>query len=566
MKSKFLSVFVALAVMLSACDKDSPAPVAGEDDVAVEVKGFQKLGGASGEAIAYSWNGITASDFASLPTPPFNNFQKVLGTGITVFRSSSALKLPMADFDLDKVKLGNGNDPVYLWFDESALENEHIILKDDEVAVFYVGVRYKASNNVIFEFDVEYCIEYCAENGPISLQWTDFTEVNLGDITQVRIGPIVPKPVKEPRPPKQPKEPKEQVCIKVFIELPTEILERPVCGPDDGKGTCPSVSLGDLKVSEINLGPYKKIVGWLNKETNRPFENNRYCKDVTLIPVIRDVLIVTILDETGKKMGEETIVSEDALCPVVTSALFDAYKNALKLAPHQKFDGWWVVEHDEKLVEGKRYCEKIKLEPIILNAPEVTVLDQDGKEIGKFRLAWDANACPSLLKSALNTYKEKITVEGRFIFSGWKYQYAGSTSWEDFNADGIPSDCKNITVKANVASFVGYTVKSFTGECISNLISNTYQANVVLVELYEGGVAGKEVPIRPRWGGTKLHDQQIDNVKLVEAQDDRYGCGGNYPNGGLPLIITLENGIYTDTIHVIVDVSGNKLIKFDMVN
>ena len=205
-KVKFLSVCVlALAFMVGACDKDSPAPdVAGGDDGAMSVKGYEKLQpygeykgvpGLLGEDIAYSFNSIPAAEFAKFPTPPFNNFEKPLGKGVTVFRSKGNLEelyfdvgdegwswKPNYPDNVDKQLFGNGNDPVYLWFDFDA--------ERDEKGLFYVAVRYRASNNVVFAFNVEFCALWCNMNGPISL---DLDKVyggiyNVGEITQVRLG------------------------------------------------------------------------------------------------------------------------------------------------------------------------------------------------------------------------------------------------------------------------------------------------------------------------------------------------------------------------------------------
>ena len=195
---KFLStVVVALILGFSACKKD--AVPQGEDDAAVNVKGFAKLDpygdGGGNTVIAFNWNSITASDFAKGATPPFNNFQKELCGGITIFRSQVALELdPDADYSewtIDDVTLGTGNDPVYLWFEqpeEGACEGED--------GIFYLLVRYKASNNVAIAFHIQACIEWCAKHGPISLQCEDLSlyyggdvnTKNLGAVTQVRLG------------------------------------------------------------------------------------------------------------------------------------------------------------------------------------------------------------------------------------------------------------------------------------------------------------------------------------------------------------------------------------------
>ena len=176
-----------------ACNKD--ALPQDEEDAAVSVKGFAKLdpyddGG--GSEVAFNWNSITASDFAKGATPPFNNFQKELCGGITIFRTTDdVLNKPWTS--IDDVTLGNGNDPVYLWFEQP---EEGACEGDD--GIFYLLVRYKASNNVAMAFHIKACIAWCASTGhPISLQcgdlWLyggerDVNLQNLGPVTQVRLG------------------------------------------------------------------------------------------------------------------------------------------------------------------------------------------------------------------------------------------------------------------------------------------------------------------------------------------------------------------------------------------
>jgi len=536
MRSKFFYAVVALMVMFSACNKDSFTPVAGEDDVTVEVKGFQKLGDASGEHgdIAFSWNGITASDFASLPTPPFNNFQQLLGTGITVFRWVGEVpKTP--DFSDPKQKFGNGNDPVYLWFTDDAALNENNKVNKDEVLVFYLGVRYKAGNNVIFEFDVENCIQWCADNGPISLQWKDFTDVNLGDVTQVRIGPVMPK-IKPDKPnpcpdgdcptPPQPDPPCVLVTIQGIGDLSVFCSENKSCPLVTAEMVTKKFleEYGELDLDESQ----EKFFGWLYLD-GKPFVSRQVCEDLTLITDIRKFVIVTVVDEKGNTQSTETIVSNNGNCPRLTADMFPHPVTILSNGISKKFMGWLNVTLEGVAIafEDGNYCGALTLAPDLKLPPTVTVLEQDETFIEDFYLTWDNNDCPTLLKSALDKYIADLKTVDRQLFVGWLYKLEGGT-WTEFNAAGISSDCKNITVKPKFADFVGYTVKSYSGTCISNIISNTYQAYVVLRELYAGGIEKEvDVIIRPRWGGTKLHGNQLDNVKLVESQDDRNGRGGN---------------------------------------
>jgi len=267
MKTKIFSMIVALAFIFSACDRE---PSENWDEI-VNIKGYVKLNpedGGNGDEIAFKWNSITASDFAQFPTPPFNNFQKILGTGITVFRSKTELALPIANFYLGNVTQGNGNDPVYLWFDKLA--------EGDEDGIFYLAVRYRASNNVIFAFNVEACAKWCAKNGPISLQWKDFTEFNLGDIVQVRVGKFEAIPV-------------EPLCVEVTVLLPqgNEVIE--LCSDNND---CPLLTQPMIE-DYINPGKGQSFVGWVYAD-GKPFTfadgSAAVCENITIKPVYEEDL------------------------------------------------------------------------------------------------------------------------------------------------------------------------------------------------------------------------------------------------------------------------------------
>jgi len=127
---KFVSFLVALALVVgfSACEKEASEVL---DDFDVNIKGsvVMELQDQEGYITAYTWGGITASEFAKGQTPPFNNWTKLLGDGIAVYRSPKKVedgwKQDLIDQGIkfltgqDKPNqfFGNGKDPVWLWFD-----------------------------------------------------------------------------------------------------------------------------------------------------------------------------------------------------------------------------------------------------------------------------------------------------------------------------------------------------------------------------------------------------------------------------------------------------------------
>ena len=175
MKSKIFCAMVALAMVFSACNKDTPNQ---NLDEGVNIKGFMKLNPyddkGDGGDVAYWWNSIYAADFAKGITPAFNNFEQYLCNAVTIFRAPEGEEL-RAVRTASQIDQGwysgpnnaNGNGNVYLLFEDKSCDI-------DLNGIFYLMVRYKASNNVAFAFDLLTCIKYCAKNGPISLQWQDF--------------------------------------------------------------------------------------------------------------------------------------------------------------------------------------------------------------------------------------------------------------------------------------------------------------------------------------------------------------------------------------------------------
>jgi len=141
MKTKIFCFFVALGFLFSACSKDS-TPATVEDDVFdASIKGYAKLDPETPEGKdlwVFNWNAITASDFAKGKTPPFNNWEKPLGKGVYVYRvpaGNTSINAGVTKAvgggatyleSLTKQQFGNGNDPVWIWFDENAFENEYI--------------------------------------------------------------------------------------------------------------------------------------------------------------------------------------------------------------------------------------------------------------------------------------------------------------------------------------------------------------------------------------------------------------------------------------------------------
>ena len=305
MKKVLLSGLVFGALLFSACTKEE-TPVAGDEVCDANLKGYAKLpqqDQTSGDEVAFSWNAITASDFAHGKTPPFNNWEKPVVDGVYVYRvpekvedkgfasvlesgGGAALQKMYTD---KKQQFGNGNDPVWIWFDLEQLEAIEEVCEDASLTVL---VRYRSSNNVAFHFNLLEAARYCDEFGPISLdfKWTVYSgvygvvpEIDLGEITQVRI--------------QDPEYCGDNNKWKFCLEYSDW---DPWC--EDYTG-CQTISLSDfagfIALVEDDLADNQDLVGWVYAGTDTPFlfddEPDLICEDTQIEPVIITNRCVTVV-------------------------------------------------------------------------------------------------------------------------------------------------------------------------------------------------------------------------------------------------------------------------------
>lgn len=549
-KIKFLTVCVALVFMFSACNKDASEPlIEGEDDVDVTVKGFQKLDPNDDDNFnwVYKWNSITASEFGKLPTPPFNNFAEVAGTGITVFRTKDDPKTFTKPFDINKVKLGNGNDPVYLYFSPKAKGNDGTYKNILQRGTFYLGAKYKASNNVAFEFNVFLSIVWCQAFGPIPLQCESFTDKDLGAVTQVRIGKFVPKPghgdEEKCKDGKCYEDCKDGSCdqkvdpkyVKVTIEGVGDPLEFP--GPDDGTGECPVLTLDEIATDELiaklNLAENRRVIDWVY-EDGTSFIDGEVCEDITLKPIIETFVKVCVYNNNVLVNCEEL-----PICTPLLAYLNEAYSDLIVSTPTQKFVGWHDVADLAKDYVDAEYnaCQDEMLEPIFILPPTVTILDPDGEPLPDFPLTWDKDgACPVLTFDVLkeNDYIKEVNKK---LFIGW---FDASDPKEEIILSGDILErevCDDIKLKPKYADFIGY------GD--GAVLSTSCNGQVVTVglsfkELYEGGLIGEKHEVFFYYGGTANKDPKSD-LPFIQFPNSS-GCGGNYWFGIVKDGQTVSNG------------------------
>jgi hypothetical protein len=236
----------------------------------VSLKGFAKLDDdEDGTGVAFSWNAISASDFAKGKTPPFNNWARPFDEGIYIYRSTAAdgLKSQIATIDWNEKNkvFGNGNDPVWMWFDKAEIDKGAY----PKGSTFAIMVRYKASNNVLIVFDVWEAAKYCAKKGPISLDYQALGNKDLGAVTQVRI-----QDMEVPKPPK--------TIIITVIDPDGNPTSFPKTG-NEGED-CVNVSTTDFGTVTYDEGC--KWVGWYY-EDGTVFVPDCFEEDVTVQAVVK---------------------------------------------------------------------------------------------------------------------------------------------------------------------------------------------------------------------------------------------------------------------------------------
>ena len=309
---KLFSGLVLVALLFSACNKESAPAAAGDDVFDANLKGYASLVrdgivdlyDVQFTDLAFTWNAITASDFAHGKTPPFNNWEKPIGDGVYVYRvpakeadkgfksicMSEAGAGLQALYDKKKQNFGNGNDPVWIWFDKAEIDALELVSTEDCAPSLTVLVRYRSSNNVAFKFNILEAAEWCATEGPISLdfQWTVYSGVygvvpvvDLGEITQVRI------------------EDPDYCGGKEKWELCAEYSDwDPFCVEYEDCTTIPVTDFkGLIKAIEDELADNQEIGGWVFTDTGETFEFDvtEVCYARSIEPVIITWRCVTVV-------------------------------------------------------------------------------------------------------------------------------------------------------------------------------------------------------------------------------------------------------------------------------
>ena len=329
----FSTVVVALAFVFSACEKNVPDQIFDEDAVDMSIKGYAKLDPYVDEGLgtAFTWGAITASDFAKGKTPPFNNWLKALSEkdgGVYVYRTpakDSRVQWHLnvwqggADYlnGLSKQTFGNGNDPVWIWFD--AAELAELDYKMGDEASITVLVRYRASNNVAFKFNLKTAALWCKYFGPISLDfvWNENAVLyelikgtkiyqDLGEITQVRV-----QDAELPPPPRT-------VCVTVE-GLNGIVIEK--CHAVEIPGDCVDVPLSDFDEYkaqvQAGLAPNQTVIGWAVKGKKEVWDG-KVCDDITIVPIIETCITVTV--KADGKVDEIPLCETgygEIVCPMV---------------------------------------------------------------------------------------------------------------------------------------------------------------------------------------------------------------------------------------------------------
>ena len=335
-KFVFLSI-LALAVMFSACEQEADLlEVAGIEVFDSSIKGFAKLDGDDeGADYAFVWTFITADEFADGQTPPFNNWEKPLGEGIVVYRTKPSDNGFMENWQStpdflaflngkNKQDFGNGNDPVYIWFDAVEIEKQLLAKEIGLDAEIIVLVKYKSSNNVAFTFNLVKAAEYCAANGPISLG-EETIGMNVGDVTQVRLQPV------------EVGNPGGELTIKVVDK---DLEEKDSFGETSVYG-CPLLTTdlidafyADVEDLEAYFGLAKnqKIVGWKVLEPENVNFDDKVCGSVTVQPLVETTQKVNVYVMVGFNLTcdvvEKTSIGDgnNPKCPVIPVGYLDSYE------------------------------------------------------------------------------------------------------------------------------------------------------------------------------------------------------------------------------------------------
>ena len=172
-KLSFFSVAVALVFMFSACDKSVPDQIVDEDLGVSGVKTYKWVDeGNKLVGYYYMYNQVSASDFAHFESggTQFNNG----GT------KAKGWEIPGTEGKILLYRDGNGNGPVYIKFLEGA---EALKAGDDYDCDYAIGVRFKASLNAVYMFNIDACVAYAINDG-----WMELDVKDHGPITQIRFG------------------------------------------------------------------------------------------------------------------------------------------------------------------------------------------------------------------------------------------------------------------------------------------------------------------------------------------------------------------------------------------
>ena len=424
MKSlKFISAVVALALMFSACSKNVPDQLF-DEDMNITVKGYEQLKPFEDpeQSIAFSWNSITASDFAKGVTPPFNNWAKPLGEGVVVFRVKPngentlryGLKNLMAGqtgaaylesmLSTEKQLFGNGNDPVLIWFDPVEIGKQLLKGEIGLDASMTVLVRYRASNNVAFNFNLAKACLYCLFRGPISLDCEAIGHPNLGEVTQVRLQPVETG--------------SKRTEVKVCINDQYGVLIG--CFDMSKEEGCPSLEKKDIldyfNIEELEalltLSDNQSINHWVVVETGKTFDfPYEVCRNITLQPVIKTVVQACVEHVDDSCFPLPPGIGE---CPVLTWDYFVANFDFTKVnLNRQIIVGWMVItEEDGEVPFGEgvdvQSCGDIMLRPVLANFT--------GYEVVRHVNDCDANTLGAILY-LVETYDDGSKGEKQFTAS-----------------------------------------------------------------------------------------------------------------------------------------------------
>jgi len=161
-KINYFYLYLALALIFSACDKAVPDQIV--DENMMGKKSFVWVGNdLAKEYLSFSYVPISASAFSNYGGKPFNNgCEETANKGIKLCR--------------DPQNKGNGNVTVFFGPEAMGVDGKYANCE------YKLAVKYKGSLNAEWTFNVKACVDYCAKNGPISL----YVGEKMGSVTQVR--------------------------------------------------------------------------------------------------------------------------------------------------------------------------------------------------------------------------------------------------------------------------------------------------------------------------------------------------------------------------------------------